>query len=682
MGVKIGGDSQQFLDYLNGTSAGEQPLGEVTAGVESGEAAVATNTQRLSANGDTRFRVPRSVSVQARAGEDPKELLRRILRQAASDAGLDGTAEQEEFVRMFENSGIKFKTVADDPSPDNGLNIRRADLTGQTVSYELTDEREVLQRLQQRYESNGGRLHRGRDYTTAGGAGTVARRQIVDNAAYERRRMEELLRNAQILPSSFGTPSKLRDLRHVSVNLLNTTDYSGEDLALLSYIQKTYGYEQTGLYGDKVREILSLAKSRGVRVENLSVEGGRADFDLSVENLLKLHHVFIGVREKFTADMEVVDNTVANLAHNRFAKGVFEGAWDTLKTNWQMISDPVGTLKGIKEAVQVLANLSREDLLKIYENLKQAGYDLVFTEDVSDVAEKAGRVVGAALVELALGKGTGLLLRALKGTRYAAVLVEKTKEVTAAIRNTVGRVPLVPPGFKFAVTTDGTPILMKTGEWKRLDDLIRPLQTSARQVFSSGGSVIDAQIVREAKETVAKLTAEGKAEELKNFLAQMHNRYGNDLLVELNDTVAETVGNTYGARKTLDVDELLGGHTIELHVGKSDNWLRSRLLSDRAIPFASAYRNIEAANRAVARFVKENRAEIEAWLKSGEHRFEREVLMDEPIGNVVGRGKGGAPLGSSVETNRARITIVRDNSPQGWHVHTSFPIMPTGKFRY
>jgi hypothetical protein len=68
-----------------------------------------------------------------------------------------------------------------------------------------------------------------------------------------------------------------------------------------------------------------------------------------VENLLKLHHVFIGVRGKFTADMELVESTVANLAHNRFAKGVFEGAWDTLKSNCQMISDPVGTLDGLRE---------------------------------------------------------------------------------------------------------------------------------------------------------------------------------------------------------------------------------------------------------------------------------------------------------------------------------------------
>jgi hypothetical protein len=188
MGVKIGGDSRQFLDYLNVTSAGEQPLGEAAARVEGGETALAANAQRLSANTDPRFRVPGSVSVQARAGEDPKELLRRILRQAASEAGLDGTAEQEEFVRMFENSGIKFKTVADDPSPGNGLDISRDDLTGQTLSYDLTEEREVLQRLQRRYESNGGRLHGGRDYAAAGGGGTVARRHRRDAGQKRERR--------------------------------------------------------------------------------------------------------------------------------------------------------------------------------------------------------------------------------------------------------------------------------------------------------------------------------------------------------------------------------------------------------------------------------------------------------------------------------------------------------------
>jgi hypothetical protein len=672
MGVKVGGDSQQFLDYLDGTPAGERPLVEVTAQVESEDAALAANAQRLSANADTKFSVPKSVSVQAKAGEDPKELLRRILRQAASDAGLDGTAEQEEFVRMFENSGIQFRTAADDPSPGNGLDIRRDDLKGQTLNYELTDEREALRRLQQRYESNGGTLHRGRDYTAAGG-NTLGRRQIVDNAAYERRRMEELLRDAQVLPSSFGTPSKLRDLRHVSVNLLNTTDYGGEDLALLSYIQKTYGYEQTGLYGDKVREILSLAKSRGVRVENLRVGGGRADFDLSVENLLKLHHVFIGVREKFTADMEVVNDTVENLAHNRFAKGVFEGAWDTLKSNWQMVGDPVGTLKGIKEAVQILANLSREDLLKIYENLKQAGYDLVFTDDVSDVAEKAGRVVGAALVELALAKGTGLLLRALRGTKYAALLVEKGKEVAAGIKNTVGRVPIVPPGFKVAVTTDGTPILMKAGEWKRLDDLIKPLQTSARQVLSSSGGVIDAQTVREAKETVERLAREGKAEELKDFLARMHNSYGNDMVAELGDTVTETVEKLNGGRRDVDAYELLGGHTVEKHVGKTEGWLRSRLKTDpelRGEPFASSFYDKALANRAQMQAVKTFRSQIEEWLRGGSGRPLRlEIEMGEPAGIVVTRGRSGSAVSSTV-----RVIIARDNTAQGWHVLTSFPI--------
>lgn len=669
MGVKIGGDSQQFPDYLNVTSAGGRPAAEVAGLVESGEAA--TEAQSLPA--DPRFRVPARVTVQARPGEDPKELHRRILRQAASQAGLDGTAEQEEFVRMFENSGIKFRTAADDPSPGDGPRIRRDDLNGQAITYELTDEREVLERLQRRYESNGGRLRDGRDYASAGGAGTAARRQVFDAAAYERRRMEELLRNAQILPSTFGTPSRLRDLRHVSVNLLNTTDYGGEDLALLSYIQKTYGYEQTGLWGDKVREILSLAKARGVRVENLSVRGGTAEFDLSVENLLKLHHVFVGVRERFTADMGVVNSTVANLAHNRFAEGVFEGAWDTLKENWRMISDPVGTLRGIREAVQILANLSGEDLRKIYENLKQAGHDLVFTDDVSDVAEKAGRVVGAALVELALGKGTGLLLRALKGTKYATALVNKGKEVAEGIKNTAGRIPIAPPGFQVAVTTDGTAVVMQSGEWKRLDDLVRPLQTSARQVYSSGGALIDPQVVRGAKERVVRLAEEGKAEELKDYLAQMHNRYGNDMLAELGDAVNETVERVGGGRRDIDAHELLGGHTVERHVGKSERWLRERLNTDpalRAEGFASSFYDKATANRAQMLAVKTYKSQIEEWLKGGGGLpLPLEIDTGEPAGVVVKRGRSG-----SLVSSKALVVIVRDNTTQGWHVLTSYPI--------
>jgi hypothetical protein len=71
------------------------------------------------------------------------------------------------------------------------------------------------------------------------------------------------------------------------------------------------------------------------------------------------------------------------------------------------------------------------------------------------------------------------------------------------------------------------------------------------------------------------------------------------MVAGLGDTVAETVEKTYGNRKTIEVDELLGGHTIEQLVGKSDGWLRRRRPSDGDLEFAPACRNVEAANRTV-----------------------------------------------------------------------------------
>lgn len=114
----------------------------------------------------------------------------------------------------------------------------------------------------------------------------------------------------------------------------------------------------------------------------------------------------------------------------------------------------------------------------------------------------------------------------------------------------------------------------------------------------------------------------------------------------------------------------LQGHTLSQHVGRSESWLRNRLAQNPRLTFASSFRNEAVANRVQGQFVKQNRAEIEAWLKSGAGRpFTREVTMKDPVGIVVERGRSG-----HLETSRASVTIIRDNSPQGWHVLTSYPV--------
>jgi hypothetical protein len=124
-------------------------------------------------------------------------------------------------------------------------------------------------------------------------------------------------------------------------------------------------------------------------------------------------------------------------------------------------------------------------------------------------------------------------------------------------------------------------------------------------------------------------------------------------------------------RRNLHDHEDAGGHTIDRHVGKSENWLQKRLATDPDIPAASTFRNKVSANRADGQFVKQNKDSIEKWLKSGKKGvFIGRAVMSEPIGRVIERGET-----KSVETNIVEVVVARDNSQNGWHIVTSYPVL-------
>ncbi len=124
------------------------------------------------------------------------------------------------------------------------------------------------------------------------------------------------------------------------------------------------------------------------------------------------------------------------------------------------------------------------------------------------------------------------------------------------------------------------------------------------------------------------------------------------------------------SRRTIEDHEILGGHTKAKHVGKSENWLRRRLNNDPDMgDFASSFRNEATANRVQGRFVNRFKNEIDEWLKEDKTKpLSIKFDMNEPIGIVVERGKGG-----HIITSKVRVVLVKDSSPQGWHYLTSFP---------
>ncbi|WP_141523108.1 MULTISPECIES: RNase A-like domain-containing lipoprotein [Bacillus] len=87
------------------------------------------------------------------------------------------------------------------------------------------------------------------------------------------------------------------------------------------------------------------------------------------------------------------------------------------------------------------------------------------------------------------------------------------------------------------------------------------------------------------------------------------------------------------------LDEMEGppknGHTIEKHVGKTEEQLKERLRTDN-VSAASTYYDKETATKAVKDSLKQHEQEIEKWLKnSKENRLVLNTKHSFPVGKAV-----------------------------------------------
>jgi hypothetical protein len=321
----------------------------------------------------------------------------------------------------------------------------------------------------------------------------IAGKNGVNAGNNQRANLDQLLNNAQVLNSVFGEPTKLTDLKHFDVKEINVPNYTKEDNALAALIEKKYG--GGNLWADKKAEILEIAKSNGVKVENLKSNGnGTVGFDLNVENVLKLQHAYIGVQENFNIDEAKVSETIDNLAHNKFAKGVGDGAWDALKANWKMVSNPWQTVKDVASGAVELGKLGVElaamqpvERSILFGRLAEAGIKGLAEMPVPEAAYKLGKVVGMAAVELALGKGIGTGLKALKavsGMQIGKNLMSSAVQMSKKAGETVGNIP-IPKGVKVVeiATTTGEKLRFPTFETAKLGEITKAMESRALQTL-------------------------------------------------------------------------------------------------------------------------------------------------------------------------------------------------------
>ncbi|MEN1941587.1 RNase A-like domain-containing protein [Luteimonas sp. MJ246] len=122
----------------------------------------------------------------------------------------------------------------------------------------------------------------------------------------------------------------------------------------------------------------------------------------------------------------------------------------------------------------------------------------------------------------------------------------------------------------------------------------------------------------------------------------------------------------------LQAHEDAGGHLIERHVGKSEEWLVDRVRRDN-ISAASSFRDIGEAGHFVAATLSEHQGRIDAWVDGkGGNRLVVDASFDASTGISVKRGDSQAEDVFSV-----RLVLERsDRLDTGYRIVTGYPSTP------
>ena len=124
-------------------------------------------------------------------------------------------------------------------------------------------------------------------------------------------------------------------------------------------------------------------------------------------------------------------------------------------------------------------------------------------------------------------------------------------------------------------------------------------------------------------------------------------------------------------RHDLSQDEAAGGHTLNKHVGRTDEQLRERLRRERNISAASTYTDRDTAERAVAVALQQNQAKIDRWLdREGGHPnlvVDYDGDASHPIGRTLNRGD------DQTRPCSHAIVVLKWDGDRSYHVLTTYP---------
>ncbi len=128
-----------------------------------------------------------------------------------------------------------------------------------------------------------------------------------------------------------------------------------------------------------------------------------------------------------------------------------------------------------------------------------------------------------------------------------------------------------------------------------------------------------------------------------------------------------------GHRYDLGRDESRGGHTLDKHVGRSDDELRERLEREPNISAASTWTNREIAEEAVGETLEHN-AKLERWLQRDGRK--PNLVLDyhgegrSAIGRCIRQGE------TVVQPAYDAVVVLKAARDGGFYVLTTYPDCP------
>jgi hypothetical protein len=244
-------------------------------------------------------------------------------------------------------------------------------------------------------------------------------------AEAENAKMARLINDAQIIPTGI-MPRKLSDLQTFNVKVPEGTTADQKDKVLLSHIDKQYSDRIP--FAQNRQNILAEAKLKGVDIQNVKVENGVATFDISVENMLKLHTSFIGERASINQAEAAYDKFANKNEISQFLSGLVTGSGKAIAGTANLVIDLPGTLNTLYQVVSSPV----ETFNALYKELGET-WDEFKNAESSKKANMIGELVGGAVTEFFIGKGIGKAAGILAKTKTGAALLAKAENTAVAV---------------------------------------------------------------------------------------------------------------------------------------------------------------------------------------------------------------------------------------------------------